>query len=172
MPARTTGGHKLREFLRRAKAAESKSKGVSVGFFASARYPDGTPVAAVAAWNEFGVPSMGIPERPFFRNAIAGSEREIMPILKAGIDPKTMELDDRTAGHVGEVMAARIRNSIVALKEPENAEITIKGGWMRNRKSGGLFLVKGKGSTNPLIDTSHMKNSVTYEVTDPGAGRT
>ena len=156
MPTRTTGGRKLAEFLRKAKAAASKSKGVDVGFFKSARYPDGTQVAAVAAFNEFGVPSQGIPERPFFRNAIAGAEREIMPILKAGIDPKTMELDDRTAGHVGEVMKARIQASIRTLKEPPNAPSTIRT----------------KGSSQPLVDTAHMKNSVTYEVTDPGAGST
>ena len=93
----------------------------------------------------------GHPGAAVLRNAIAGSEREIMPILKAGIDPKTMELDDRTAGHVGEVMAARIRNSIVALKEPATL-----------RQPSCERAAPIRSSTESI-----MKNSVTYEVTDP-----
>ena len=168
MPARNPGGRKLKEFLRKARTARKRSKGVDVGFFKTARYPDGTPVAAVAAWNEFGVPSQGIPERPFFRNAIEGADRVIGPILKAGIDPKDMALDDRTAGIIGEVMKARIQQSIVTLKEPPNAPITVKGGWMRNKKTGKLFHVKGKSSDNPLIDIGTLHGAVDYAVTDPG----
>ena len=46
------GGRRLATFLRKARAA--KHVDTDVGFFDSARYSDGTPVAAVAAWNEFG----------------------------------------------------------------------------------------------------------------------
>ena len=38
---------------------------VAVGFMEGATYPDGTPVAAVAFWNEYGGP--GRQPRPFFR---------------------------------------------------------------------------------------------------------
>ena len=177
MPARTTGGRKLKEFLRKAKAAAAKSKGVDVGFFASAKYSpvrQGVKggqarkphyVATVAAWNEFGTPT--IPERPFFRNAIAGADRVLNPIIKAGIDPKTMEFDDRTAALVGEAMKARIQNSIRDLKTPANAEITVKGGWMRS-KSGKLIHIPGKQSDNPLIDEGFMRSSVDYQVSGPG----
>ena len=116
MPSRVRGGRKLKEFLRKARTAAARSKGVSVGFFKTARYSDGTYVAAVAAWNQFGVPSRNIPERPFLTNAIAGADRELVPIMKSGIDPKTMELDERTASLIGEVMKARIQRSIVALR--------------------------------------------------------
>lgn len=156
MPARNTGGRKLKEFLRKARTARSRSKGVDVGFFKTARYPDGTPVAAVAAWNQFGVPSQNIPERPFFTNAIAGAGRVLNPIIKAGVDPKTMEFTERTAGLVGETMKARIQQSIVDLKEPPNAPATIAP------------RPRGKGSSNPLIDEGIMRQSVDYAVTDPG----
>ena len=57
---------------------------------------------------------------------------------------------------------AEIKKSIVNLREPANAPITVQGGWMRNKKSGKLFYVEGKGSDNPLVDTGNMMNSVTY----------
>ena len=72
------GGKKLNAFIRKAKNAKSV-KEIQVGFFSSAKYPDGTPVAAVAAWNEFG--TKRIKERPFFRNAISeGAEDELKPV--------------------------------------------------------------------------------------------
>ena len=57
-----------------AKALEDIAKRmgggeVAVGFMAGATYPDGTPVAAVAFWNEFG--ASDTPARPFFRQMIA-----------------------------------------------------------------------------------------------------
>ena len=163
MPSRVKGGKKLAAFLRRAKSAKARSKRTDVGFFSTAKYSDGTPVAAVAAWNEFGTET--IPERPFMRNAISGAERDLLPVLKANIDPKEMRIDARTAGLVGEVMKARIQQSITTLREPPNAPITISGGWMRS-KSGKPFRVKGKGSSNPLIDTGFMRASVAYKVDD------
>ena len=116
----TTGGRKLKEFLRKARAAQARSKQVDVGFHSDQRYPptadgkQGLPVAQVAAWNEYG--REGQPEVPFFRGAIAGAARELIPIMKAGIDPKTMVLDERTAAKVGEAMKGRIEAGIVGAK--------------------------------------------------------
>ena len=58
------GGKKLQRLLR--EAGKGGVSGVKGGFFSTAKYDDkrGTPVAAVAAWNEFGTET--IPERPFF----------------------------------------------------------------------------------------------------------
>ena len=167
MPSRVRGGRKLRVFLRKARSAKSRSKGVDVGFFKTARYSDGTYVASVAAWNEFGTDDGRVPERPFFRQAIEGADRVINPILKAGVDPQTMELDEQTASAVGAVMVGRIQASIRNLRVPENAEITVKGGWMRS-KTGKPIFIKGKGSDNPLIDEGIMRQSVDYEVGDAG----
>ena len=71
-----------------------------VGFFQDSRYPDGTPVTNIAAWNEFGT-SRGIPERPFFRLAIAGAEDELLALLKRELDPKTLAIDQQLADRVG-----------------------------------------------------------------------
>ena len=115
MATRVRGGKKLDRFLRRAKAAQGSGvQAVEVGFYSTAKYPDGTPVTNVAAWNEFGTSS--IPERPFFRQAIQGADQELMPILVENVDPRTMSVDRRTAGLVGQAMQGRIQRSITTLQ--------------------------------------------------------
>ena len=138
------GGKKLQRLLREAR--KGGVSGVKVGFFSTARYEDGTPVAAVAAWNEFG--TKNIPERPFFRNALAESERSVGRILQAGLDTKKMVVDEQLAGRVGTHVQGRIQDSITSLKEPPNAPET----------------VRRKGSSNPLLDTGTLRNSVAWEV--------
>ena len=139
------GGAKLKRFIRTAKRAKSV-RAVEVGFFETAKYPDGTPVAAVAAWNEFGHGE--VPERPFFRNAIAGSKKELLEVLKENIDPKTLAVDRRTAGLMGQAMVGRVQRSITTLRSPGLKEST----------------VQRKGSSNPLLDTGLMRKSTTYRV--------
>ena len=149
------GGEKLKRLLR--EAGKGGVSGVKVGFFSTAKYQDGTPVAAVAAWNEFGTKT--IPERPFFRNALAGMEDGIVNIIKAGIDTEKMVVDDRLAGRVGEYVAGQVQESITALKDPPNAPETVA----RKRKK--LHGKKGVGGgENPLIDTGFMHDSVTWQV--------
>ena len=138
------GGKKLRRLLR--EAGKGSVSGVKVGFFSTARYEDGTPVAAVAAWNEFGTET--IPERPFFRNALAESERSVGRILQAGLDTKKMVVDEQLAGRVGAHVQGKIQDSITSLKEPPNAPET----------------VRRKGSSDPLLDTGTLRNSVTWQV--------
>ena len=138
------GGKKLQRLLR--EAGKGGVSGVKVGFFSTARYEDGTPVAAVAAWNEFGTET--IPERPFFRNALAESERSVGRILQGGLDTKKMVVDEQLAGRVGAHVQGKIRDSITALNEPPNAPST----------------VRAKGSSDPLMDTGTLRNSVDWEV--------
>ncbi len=103
-------------------------------------------MAAVAAWNEFGTKT--IPERPFFRNALAESERSVGRILQAGLDTKKMVVDEQLAGRVGAHVQGKIQDSITSLKEPPNAPET----------------VRRKGSSDPLLDTGTLRNSVSWEV--------
>ena len=138
------GGKKLQRLLR--EAGKGGVSGVKVGFFSTAKYQDGTPVAAVAAWNEFGTKT--IPERSFFRNALAESERSVGRILQAGLDTKKMVVDEQLAGRVGAHVQGKIQDSITSLKEPPNAPET----------------VRRKGSSDPLLDTGTLRNSVAWEV--------
>ena len=140
------GGHKFAAMLKRARSGSGVT-GISVGFFRSARYPDGTQVAAVAAWNEFGT-SRGIPERPFFRQALKKVERDVKELLRERMDPQRMVVTDRVADEAGALVAGAIQKRIRDLRDPPNAPATI----LR------------KGSSNPLIDTSTMMTAVTWKV--------
>ena len=127
------GGEKLKATL--AKAEQARNKRVKVGFFSTAKYQDGTPVANVAAIQEFGAPEAGIPERPFFRQSIAIMEGELPSVLARIVDPKTMEVGDREGNLLGAYAADVIQQRIVDLEEPPNSPRTIAL----------------KGSSNPLV---------------------
>lgn len=118
---------------------------VSVGFLEGATYPDGTPVAAVAYWNEFGNSEQ--PARPFFRQMIA-KESQSWPKKMAKLAKATDYDGDKVLGLMGEDIQGAIKQSINDLQSPPLAPSTIKA----------------KGFSKPLIDTSHMINSVGYEV--------
>ena len=135
------GGKKLAQFLREAKRAKNV-RGVEAGFYSSAKYPDGTPVTNVAAWNEFGSRSVtkpiitgpgkavfvrrdtpkNIPERPFFRQAIKRMPEPLLETLKENVDPKKMVVDRHVAGLLGKVMRREIQDSIRRLRKPANAQ--------------------------------------------------
>ena len=118
---------------------------VSVGFMAGATYPDGTPVAAVAFWNEYG--DSGRPARPFFRNMIA-AESPAWPEKLAGAIRYTHFDGPKALGLIGEDVKGALQQSINDFQTPKLADSTIAA----------------KGFAKPLIDTSHMINSIAYKV--------
>jgi hypothetical protein len=139
-----SGGDKLKRKLE--DIAKSMGGGaVSVGFMSGATYPDGTPVAAVAFWNEFGQRST--PARPFFRRMIA-KESPGWAVTMARIAKATNYDGAQVLGIMGEDIKGALQQSINDFQTPALAESTIER----------------KGFSKPLIDTAHMLNSVTYEV--------
>lgn len=139
-----SGGDALMKKL--TEIADSMGGGsVSVGFMESATYPDGTPVAAVAFWNEFGGPHR--PPRPFFRGMIA-KESPSWSNKMAKLAKVTDYDGPRVLGLMGEDISGALKQSINDLDSPALAPSTIAA----------------KGFSKPLIETSHMLNSVTYEV--------
>ena len=147
MVSQVTGGKKLRRTISNAKRAAARSADkLEVGFFETAKYPDGTPVAAVAAWAEFG--TEGIPERPYFRQALENAQRPARQLLRERVDPKTLVVDNKTAAALGELVKGEVQRRITELKTPPNAPATIAR----------------KGSSNPLIDKGVLRASATYKV--------
>lgn len=128
-------------------------KQLKVGFIDGATYPDGTPVAMVAAINEYGNPANNQPPRPFFRNAIAAHETEWSEDIARGLG-KGIELE-HVLSVVGEKIAGDVVQSISSLMDPPLSAATIA-----SRKS------KGNESTKPLVDTKVMIRDVHYEVGD------
>lgn len=145
--ATISGGEKLAVALREMASKVAKPATLRVGFLENARYPDGTPVAMVAAINEGGAPSRGQPPRPFFRRMIAKHVGEwpsaIGDLLKANEydAAKTLDL-------TGAAIAGQLRQSITDLVDPPLAASTIRR----------------KGFDKPLIDEGIMLASVDHEV--------
>lgn len=144
-------GHTLQGADGVAKALEEIAKRmgggeVAVGFMEGATYPDGTPVAAVAYWNEFG--AAGAPARPFFRQMIA-AESPAWPKKMAALAKATDYDGDKVLALMGEDIKGALQQSINDFQTPGLAPSTIEA----------------KGFAKPLIDTSHMLNSIAYEVT-------
>lgn len=143
-----TGGDKLDRRLAEIAARLGAGKILRAGFLEGATYPDGEPVATIAAANEFGRPENNQPPRPFFRNAIAGNRERWTKgfgvLLQQG---RTVE---QALALTGEVIRGDIQSSIRKLTDPPLAAYT----------------VAKKGFDKPLIFTGHMLRSVDYEISD------
>ena len=120
------------------------NKTLKVGIFESAKYDDGTPVAQVAFWQEFGTSK--IPMRPFFRNAIAKNTRKWGDSVKTALIGTNDS--EKALKMLGEIMRGDIVLSLTNLNTPPNAPSTIKQ----------------KGSSNPLIDTGLLRSSISWEL--------
>ncbi len=100
-------------------------------------------------WNEFGT-SRGIPERPFMRNSLRNNSDKYIKALQTSAQRLALGQTDLSTvmEKLGNVAELDIKREIDGLKSPPNAPSTIRQ----------------KGSSNPLIDTGEMRNSVRYKV--------
>lgn len=144
-----SGGAALEAKLAELAEKLGDGKTLRVGFLEGATYPDGQSVPMVAAANEYGDPAMNRPPRPFFRNMIADKSPE-WPQDIAKISEATGYDVDRMLGLMGEHIKGQLQGSIRDLMEPALSPVTIAK----------------KGFSKPLIETSHMLNSVDYDIKD------
>lgn len=182
------GGDRLMAHLDRILARVKSAQAVRVGFLEGATYPDGTPVAKVAAVQEFGG-SMKIPERTqdlnFKINANTGQSRfaradkanfaqtvtipehtvtvPARPFFRNMLDAKAKDWGAKSA----KVLKAADYDASVTLGRMGEL---IKGqlqGSIRDLTSPPLAAstVRAKGFAKPLIDSGHMLASVDYQVT-------
>lgn len=142
------GGKRLEAKLAEMAQKVSNPGTLRAGFLPGATYPSGTSVAMVAAIQNFGAPSRGIPPRPFFGNVVAAGRKvwgkQLEKILIANDWDATKSLDQ-----MGELIEGEIRNSI-----NNGSYVPLKPATVRR-----------KGFDKPLIDTGVMVNSVGHEVT-------
>lgn len=144
------GGKKLEQQIAAiAKAMGTSARTLRVGFLENSTYPNGTPVALVAAVQNFGAPRAGIPPRPFFSNMVK-SKSPGWPLDLAKALRATDFDSDRALKIMGEAIAGDLRQSITDTNEPPLKAATIKR----------------KGFSKPLVDTGHMLQSVDFEVKD------
>lgn len=123
------------------KGADSVKVGLPKG---SNDYPDGTSVIMVGTVHEFGSPSRNIPQRSFLRATVQEKRRKykkmFSKLAKKIIDGKlTLK---QALNLVGLQVQTDVKEKITNIKEPE----------LKQREG------------NPLIDTGHLRQSITFEV--------
>ena len=145
--AEIRGGDQFEKGMQEISRMLGRGRGVRVGFMSRATYPDGKPVAMIAAINEFGAPRAGIPPRPFFRNMIARKSGE-WPAAIADLLRENNYDAAKVLEITGHAISGQLRQSIIDTNEPPNAPSTIER----------------KGHSKPLVDTGHMLKSIDFEV--------
>ncbi len=150
------GGKKAVKRLR--KTAKDFRGGFKLGYpkakSGNANYPDGTSVIDVAFYNEFGHetrdgsyfvlprPSLARGAKRYVKEGKKNRKRIIKGIGQGKIKTK------KALGLMGAEARSNIQKEIVDLSDPPNAPSTIKA----------------KKSTNPLVDTGLMRQTINYEV--------
>jgi hypothetical protein len=100
-----------------------------VGFFNTSHYNDQnqTPIAYVAAIQEHGAPSAGVPARPFMRPTIDRESQEWKNAFKDGV--KAVLKGDVKAENVLEIVGRRaasdVQYTISTIQEPPLSKVTL-----------------------------------------------
>lgn len=141
------GGTRFLKVLEQMAAGVQEASEVDIGFLEGANYPDGTPVALVAAVQEFGAPRRNIPPRPFFRTMITEKSPEWGPAIGALLVHNNYNAS-RTLGQVGVAIEGQLQESISGFS---GAPLSPK-------------TVAAKGFDKALIDTGVMFRSVSSVV--------
>lgn len=149
------------EAVRKVLGAAS-NKEIRVGFFETATYADGTPVAYIAAIQEFGYPEGNIPPRSFMRTTEVEKKVEwgnnIAGALADAIEKKSLAVLQNNLTQVGGAAAGDIQRTITKIQSPPLSEATLHNRSTRK--------IRRTDSTKPLIDSGKMLQSVTFDVVD------
>lgn len=152
LKVRLKGGRKLDREIKKLSHLSKQPQEVKVGLPAgSMNYPDGTNLIMVGAVNEFGTADGRIPERSFLRSTVINKRQVFRQFwrsdkareLLVGQEDARILLD-----FLGQLAQAEVQKAIVEISEPPNAQATIGH----------------KGSSNPLVDTGLLRQSIRYEV--------
>lgn len=113
-------------------------------------YPDGTSVIDVGFWNEFG--TVFTPERSFLRTSVRNNLAKYRRINRANLRKilRGSLTTEKALNQLGAIAAGDVKQNITDIRKPPNKPSTIRG----------------KRSSNPLINTGHMRAQITYEVDD------
>lgn len=146
----------MEDFQKRLDAAKrAGGYRVKVGLpSGTGSYPDGTSIIKVGVIHEFGSEDGKIPERSFLRSAMRENAKEhnkLAAKLAKAVSNGDQSPDDALE-LLGTKAAANVRESIVSLTSPANTAATIRA----------------KGSSNPLVDTGLLAQSITHQVMGKG----
>lgn len=157
---------KLTQRLKELEKVEARA-----GWFESAKYDDGTPVAKVALIQEYGAPKRSIPPRPFLRPTIAEKKEEwtkdasevVKGVLFGHLEP------EQGMTVIAQKAAADIRQTISKIRNPPLSPVTLllrqwkkEGREINGRTVGEAAKAVADGkraegvSTQPLNETGYM----------------
>ena len=142
-----------KDIMKRLKGLDGEHI-VEVGVPATAgQYEDGANQVLVASVNEFGSSDGRIPERSFLRSTVDENTTKYADLLSRligeAVDGRlTIE---QALDRLGLKAVADVQRKIVQLDDPPNAEATIER----------------KRSSNPLIDTGQLRQSIIHRVNKP-----
>lgn len=109
-------------------------------------YPDGTSVIMVGAVHEFGSPARGIPQRSFLRATVEAGRSKYKQLFKK-LSKKIVDRNltkKEALGLIGLQVQGDVQGRITDGIDPE----------LKYRKG------------TPLIDTGHLRQSITFQVED------
>ena len=142
---RSTDGKGIAALLRRIKNPGT----VNVGIIDAGIHGEGPyTTAQIGFVHEFGAGN--IPERSFIRSTLHTDRKEFLALSKKllkEVASGNMTMD-QALGLLGELGRDKISQKIVKISSPPNSPATITA----------------KGSSNPLVDTGQLKNSITWEI--------
>jgi hypothetical protein len=158
---------KLHDLKKRMKSLEEYS--AQAGWFESARYDDGVPVAQVAIYNEYG--TSRIPPRPFMRPTAESQKgewaRTTGKVVSQVLRGKMSAEQGMTL--VAQKAAGDMRQTITQVFEPELSPVTVllrqwrkEGKDITGKTVGDAARAVAEGqrgegvTTKPLVDTGHM----------------
>lgn len=121
----------------------------------SAPYPEtGESVVTIGVIHEFGSPSMNIPERSFLRST---SRENRSAYIKGLVTVSSKAFKD------GNLDSAKLTQGLGLIGRKMQDDIQSKidtGPFAPNSE----YTIAMKGSSKPLIDTGHLRQSIRYEV--------
>ncbi|MHA2023995.1 MAG: hypothetical protein ACTSWQ_10075 [Candidatus Thorarchaeota archaeon] len=147
---RTQGKLSIKKrFDLKEKVASMQNTTVKVGFPKNSpethSQRDGVTALFKATVHNFG---LGVPLRPFMLKSFHQNKSKYDSIVKKALgDIENLEFKIFVE-KLGVVASQDVKQAIIDLKDPPNRQST----------------VDQKGSSNPLIDSGHMMQSVTFEV--------
>ena len=122
-------------------------------------------VAQIGAVHEFGSEDGRVPARPWLRPPVDANQAEYVALTKR-LAGRVID-GDLSAKQLGDVLGAKVtadvQKSIVDVVSPILAPATIERKAALS-KTGDVRVEAGVETGNPLIDTGHMRQSVTYVV--------
>lgn len=159
----------LKELIEVCKKAKNNPYKAKVGVLQGSEEINGTTVAGYGFFNEVGSVVNNLPKRSFIKEPLEAHLTEKVlekanTFKKLIFEEKDLYKATERLGLIGKTICLNSFKTSNDGKWEDNAPITREGGVMKNKVSGKLFKVKGKGGKAVMTNTGRLKKSIESEV--------